>query len=204
MREASKAMNRRNEEASFFCSRYGSIEWMEIFKGSALDVGCGDDIINKDLWPHLKTVNGFDTEDGDANSIDAYFEPNTFDVIHGSQVIEHLHDPKDFLHRCLKILKKKGHIVMTMPDLVLYESMSWPSNFNADHKTTWSMLYPRSPAPNHIYLPDFLNSFNDVAETLLCRLVDTNYCYKTWTRRDQTFNFEDGVECWNEFVIRKK
>lgn len=196
MREASKAMNRRSKETDF--------PWNKIFVGNCLDVGCGDDIINKDQWPGLKTVKGFDTEDGDANSIDAYFEPNKFDVIHGSQVIEHLHDPKDFLHRCLKILKKKGHIVMTMPDMNLYEGMAWPSNYNLDHKHTFSLLYKRSAAPSHIYLPDFLDSFKDVTDILLSRLVDTNYCYKTWVRRDQTFNFDEGVECWNEFVLRKK
>lgn len=93
---------------------------------------------------------------------------------------------------------------MTMPDMCLYEGMAWPSNYNLDHKHTWSLLYKRSAAPSHIYLPDFLDSFKDVAEVLLSRLVDTNYCYKTWVRKDQTFVYEDGVECWNEFVLRKK
>lgn len=196
MREASKAMARRAKDKVF--------PWRTVFSGHALDIGCGDDVISNEFFPALKSVRGFDTQDGDANNIDSYFEPETFHVIHGSQVLEHLHDPYDAIKRMLKILKKGGHIVMTIPDWVAYEGMIWPSAYNLDHKSSWSMIYRGSIAPIHIHIPTFLASFESDAETRLAHFVDTNYCYKTGVKRDQTFNYQDGVECWNEFVLRKK
>lgn len=195
MREATKAMNRRFKEKGF--------PWKKIFVGKGIDVGCGDDLIATTLWPKIKSVKGWDADSGNANFIDAYFEPNTFNFVHGSQVLEHLNDPYDAIRRMLKICKKNGHIVMSVPDFGAYEDFKFPSKYNPDHKASFSMIYRGSSFPIHIHIPTFLESLSDVAETVLARYVEVNYNWKD-RETDQTMPPENGVEIWNEFVLRKK
>ena len=191
MKETSKAMRRRWVEDA-----KGLFPWKEIFKGKGIDVGAGDDPL-----PFEDCI-AFDQKDGDANKLDTYFKEGQFDYVHGSQVIEHLVDPVIGLNSWLKTVKKGGYVVASMPCFTLYEGMIWPSRYNPDHRSSWSMWLKDSPAPIHCLLPDWLNQFP--VEILLCRLVDTNYNYKIGTSKDQTFVADEGVECWNEFCIRKK
>lgn len=195
MKEATKAMNRRSKEKSF--------PWNKIFSGHGVDVGCGDDLIATVPWPNIKSVKGFDSEEGNANFLDCYFEPNSLNFIHGSQVLEHLDNPGDAIKRMLKICKKKGHIIMTVPDVGAYEDFKFPSKYNPDHKSSWSMIYRGSSFPIHIHIPTFLDSLSVVAETILARYVEVNYNWKD-RETDQTMPLKDGVEIWNEFVLRKK
>lgn len=189
MKESSKAMERRfmSEKCSLFS---------EIFKGAGIDIGAGDDLIN------IPNVRRFDTEDGDANHLDRYFPEESFDYIHASQCLEHMRDPLAALDSWLKVLKKGGYAVISIPSWELYEGMIWPSRFNPDHKSTWSMWQGDSPAPIHVKLPEWLGNFN--CETIYCELIDTNYNYKIGTSVDQTYPYENRVEAFIEFVLRKK
>lgn len=186
--ETSKAMRRRFREHDA-----GGFPWRDVFRGRMLDVGCGADKLPFD------TCIGFDQQDGDANHLSQYFEPASFDVLHGSHVAEHLHDAKASLRDWMTLLKPGGHLIITVPDVGAYENFIYPSRYNPDHKASFSMIYRGSPFPNHYHIPTLMESFNDVAETLLSRYVEVNY---NWRRRevDQTWIESDGIEIWNEWV----
>lgn len=192
MKESSKAMERRflSEKRMLFS---------EIFKGEGIDIGAGNDLIN------VPDVRGFDMEDGDANHLDQYFVDESFDFIHASQCLEHMRDPKAALESWLKVLRKGGYAVISVPSWELYEGMIWPSRFNPDHKSTWSLWQKGSPAPIHVWLPEFLEYFTMFDYKLIyCELIDTNYNYKIGTSVDQTYPYENRVEAFIEFVLQKR
>jgi SAM-dependent methyltransferase len=188
-RETSKATLRRAEE-----DLAGIFPWTsEVFVGAGIDVGCGEDPLA------LPNCERFDWEQGDANHLLNYFSPGTFDYVHASQSLEHMVDPVVALVGWLLVTKPGGHVVVTVPDFVLYEGLCWPSQFNGDHKSTWSMWLKDSPAPVHCYLPSWLDQFS--AEIRVCRVIDTGYDYKIGTRTtDQTLG---SAEAFIEFVLRR-
>lgn len=191
MKETSKATERRLEEGGL---------WLSVFKGKGIDVGSGDDPL---VWEGTE-IKTFDIEDGDANQLSTYFEPETFDFLHASQCLEHMHNPLAVLLDWSKVVKKGGHLVITVPDFVLYEKLNFPSRWNPDHKSTWSSFVKGSWAPYHVYIPDLVNFIEfKIGDVLIARLVDRYYDYFKGTDVDQTFNFEDKVECFQEIVIRK-
>lgn len=188
MKETSKAMRRRWADETF--------PWKLIFTGKGIDVGSGDDPIRDlDCVP-------FDQKDGDANRLSSYFPPNHFNWLHSSQSLEHMVDPNLAIRDWLKVVKPGGYLICTVPSWELYEGMIWPSRWNGDHKSTWSLWQKGSPAKIHVFVPEFLGSLLP-STTMLIRLVDANYDYKVGTRIDQTYKFENGVEAFIEFVIQK-
>lgn len=190
--ETRKAMKRRWAEDDA-----GIYPWREWMSGEGIDIGCGPDKVP------LTNFRGFDLKDGDANKFSSYFQPEQFDVIHSSQCLEHMHDPAGALRDWFRALKVGGRMIASVPSWELYERMVWPSKYNPDHKSTWSMWQPGSPAPHHVKLPEWLDQFE--YDVKLCRLVDTNFDYTLASfSRDQTWRPEDEVECWLEFVLIKK
>ncbi len=198
--ETSKAQIRRYQNADY---------WNKIMKGHVLDIGPGNDPLSTNMWSCMDEIIPFDKAQGDANKIDEYFpgakdpyyQVGSFDCIHGSQVMEHLYNPTDFINRCLRILKPGGWIVMTVPDYDLYEKRRFPSRFNPDHKTTWSLWRDSSTARKHIHVPTWIKQF-DVAQRY-ATLIDTNYDYLAPDTKDQTWLREDGVECFIEILLKK-
>jgi len=193
-------MRRRLAEADS-----GGFPWRDIFKGDLLDVGSGDD--------PLPGATAFDLADGSGDDLRRFlkfFPVRRFDLIHGSQVLEHALAPHLMLQSWIACLKPGGYIVATVPDWVLYEKMVWPSKCNVAHKSTWSLDQPcRTVSPHlgfHIKLPEWLNQFLNTdkpCELLLCRLVATNYDYSLGPNVDQTYDPSKGVECFIEFVLRR-
>jgi ADP-heptose:LPS heptosyltransferase/SAM-dependent methyltransferase len=190
-------MGRRLTEADS-----GGFPWRDIFKGDILDVGSGDD--------PLPGATAFDLPDGGGDDLRKFFPDRKFDLIHGSQVLEHAFAPHLMLQSWIACLKPGGYIVATVPDWVLYEKMLWPSKYNTGHRSTWSLDQLRRPvAPHlgfHIKLPEWLNQFLNTdkpCELLLCRLVNTNYDYSLGPHVDQTYDSSKGVECFVEFVLRR-
>ncbi len=195
--ESNKATERRSKRAAY---------WNDIFGDNILDVGPGDDVM---VWPGAR-VTPFDKKHGDANKLDDYMPGMknsiySFSCVHGSQVMEHLYNPGDFINRCLKILKPGGWIVMTVPDYDLYEKGRFPSQYNPDHKTTWS-LWRRAGhnkyLDKHIHVPTWIKQF-DVAQRY-ATLIDTNYDFLKPDSVDQTWLREDGVEAFIEILLQKK
>jgi len=193
-KEATKATQRRLQETG--------IPWGSIFSGSCIDVGCGDDPVRTIDWPGLTEVVTFDVEDGDAERLDELFPEGRFDVVHASQVLEHMTDPEDALRRWARVLKPGGHIVVTVPDVGAYENFTYPSLYNLDHKASFSMIYKGSPFPKHYRIPDLCALVQGILETVVARYVEENYDWGD-RDRDQTWKAEDRVEIWNEMVFRK-
>ncbi|MBT5471009.1 MAG: class I SAM-dependent methyltransferase, partial [Nitrospina sp.] len=110
------------------------------FSGKVLDVGCGDDLVVPNAMP-------FDKEQGDAQKILDYLEPNTFDCVHSSHSLEHMNDVPKALEQWWQLVKPGGAMVIVVPDEDLYEQGVWPSLFNRDHSATFRLNKPDSWSP---------------------------------------------------------
>jgi SAM-dependent methyltransferase len=193
MQETSKAVIRRLHD-SRFASRY--------FVGNGIDIGCGDDSLIKyqQQFPLITAVKEWDLPDGDAQYMQTV-QDNTFDFVHSSHCLEHLRDPYEAFRNWIRICKPGGHIVTTIPDEDLYEQGQWPSTYNGDHKTTWTIAKTDSWSPVSNSVMAFLFSFADQVEVLKVELLDASYKYNV-QRHDQTAY---GIsECAIEFVVRKR
>lgn len=108
--------------------------------GTVLDIGAGNDLV----CPHAQ---GFDMEHGDANHLDRYFAPASFDALHSSHSLEHMVDPVAVLARWWSLVKPGGYLIVVVPDEDLYEQGIWPSAFNSDHKSTFRLGKSESWSP---------------------------------------------------------
>lgn len=197
--ETSKASKRRLATDRNF--------WNKVFVGRGVDIGAGDDPLS---WPEVDVVS-FDlpfTTDypadvrGDANKIDAHFNENELDFVHGSQVAEHLHNPIDAIRRMIKIVKPLGWVILTVPCFDLYEKRIFPSQYNGDHKSTWSLWRQLPPNPKypHVWVPGLRAKLSP--HPVHASLCATNYDWMD-TETDQTWIPENGVECFIEICIQK-
>lgn len=191
-KESSKSLKRRILEHNA-----GGFQWLNVFKGEGIDIGCGDDPLP------FEGCKPFDQEQGDANNLSEYFPSESQDYLHASHVLEHMLDPMDAILDWMKVLKPGGYLVVTVPDVGAYECFTYPSKHNPDHRSSWSMVYGGSAFPIHIHIPKFLHELEDNAETVLCRYVERNF---DWNRMDidQTFDPTNETEIWNEFVLVKR
>lgn len=190
LKETSKASRRRASDSSF--------DWGSVFIGKGLDVGSGDDPLIG-----AETID-ISTDGRDANILESYFEGDRFDFIHASQVLEHLIDPMKSIKGWSKVLKTGGYIIVTVPDFELYEKRTWPSRFNPDHKTAWTMnrLLAGNGVPL-IHVPDFLNELSEFdLKAIRVELIVSNYDFSLDSSIDQT-RHTDGAECFIEFVLKK-
>lgn len=197
MKETTKATLRRQADLEF--------PWHDLFKQQAkiIDVGSGDDPL---YWDGC-VVSHYDKPDGTpANQILDEFPHGVYDMVHGSQVLEHIHPLPLALLTWAKLLRMYGHIVFTVPDFDLYEKCKWPSQFNAGHVNTFSLTRGQSPAGlNHYHVGSkrWEKIFADCGlEIVRQELITTNYD-PSKPLEDQTYNFEDGVECFIEVVATK-
>jgi SAM-dependent methyltransferase len=99
---------------------------------SVIDIGCGTDMVVPWATP-------FDVVDGDANRLDEYFEPGSFDVVYSSHCLEHMSQPHEVLPRWWRLVKPGGVLITVVPDEELYEQGLWPSQFNRDHKWAFTL-----------------------------------------------------------------
>lgn len=77
-----------------------------------LNLGAGSDIrdgfVNFDIRP-IADVCG-DCEEG------LPFKDDTFDNVVASHILEHIHDLRSLKHEILRVMKKDGELVVTVPD----------------------------------------------------------------------------------------
>jgi len=98
--------------------------------GRLLDVGCGNgewirymrdlgwQVVGQDVDPKAvqqAAQDGLDVRAGDLESLG--LEPESFDAITLSHVIEHLHDPVACLRTCYRLLKPDGLIWLATPNI---------------------------------------------------------------------------------------
>lgn len=191
--EASKAYKRRKTEAEF------ASHWKIWLSGDGIDVGCGNNPVSPNMYPDIVSVIKYDTMFG---SKDASYLPEvgdeTLDFVHSSHCLEHLPDPYVALTSWLRVLKRKGFIVCTVPDETLYEHGFWPSRFNGDHKVSFTLSdTPKIPTAVNVYT--LLNNFEDILLHRVC-LIQDGFDRTLPDTIDQTGG---DVECAIEFVIQK-
>lgn len=81
----------------------------------------GFDVVAADLSPDLFCVDGLSCEKVDLN-MDLPFPERTFEFVLCSNGIEHLEDPFHFIRESFRILKEKGKLVITTPNLLNLKS----------------------------------------------------------------------------------
>lgn len=191
MKETTKANKRRIKNWQFV-NRY--------FTGHGIDIGCGDDLFDKNQFENVLSMTYFDKQNGNAECIDKHIT-SEFDFIHASNVLEHLKNPIESLKSWLNICRVGGYIVFTVPDEDLYEQGVWPSTWNEEHKHTFTINKNKSWSPGSINIIDMLKEIPNI-EIKRITLEDTGYDYVNKHRYDQTFS-PGGAESFIEVVIKK-
>ncbi|MFM9847217.1 MAG: methyltransferase domain-containing protein [Hyphomicrobiaceae bacterium] len=193
MKECSKAIPRRLASADFI-NRY--------FVGDGVDVGGKPDplLLYKELFCQMRSVRTWDLEDGDAQRM-ASVADNTFDFVHSSHCLEHLHDPAEGLRNWLRIVRPGGHVIFTVPDEDLYEQGVFPSTHNRDHKWTFTLFKTRSWSNRSLNLTELVTALGETAQPIKMELLTSTYRFEL-PRYDQTLT--PIGECAIEVVIRKR
>lgn len=114
---------------------FSPAQWAAL-QGRVLDIGAGAETV-------VPSAVSFDLDDGDANHITA-FPPESFDCVYSSHCLEHMHDPVASLANWWSLVKPGGHLLLIVPDEDLYEQGCFPSQFNPDHKATFTLGKKRS------------------------------------------------------------
>lgn len=187
MKELTKATSRRFHDIR--CAT----RW---FVGDAIDIGAGDDPLSNTrfFFPLLKNVTCCDKEDGDAMLMD-WVRDGSYDLVHSSNCLEHCEDPSIALMNWIRICKKGGHIIVTVPDEDLYEQGQFPSTFNDDHKWTFTIGKLQSWSPKSVSVISLLSQFTDQVRILKIELLDSGFIYGA-PRFDQTLGLlsESSIE----------
>ena len=177
MTETSKSYNLRIRECHF--EKY--------LNGKGIDIGSGPD----PLVVLDGTVKSYDFKQGDANFMEDQ-KDNIYDFVYSSHCLEHMKSVRTSLFNWCRILKPGGYLYITIPDFELYEKCNWPSNFNLDHKSSFSSNYKRSDVNriNHYNISEdlepLLNSYN--VNLIEAVLQDEGYDYSLPAKIDQTLN----------------
>lgn len=191
MFEQSKSAKRRFNDGNFH-SKY--------FRGKGIDIGAGQDCVNnvKHVFLGIEEVFNWDLSNGDGQYLITV--PNDyFDFVHSSHSLEHMNDWKIALENWIRVCKSGGFLVITVPEEHMYEKDTWPSQFNSDHK--WSFtLKNNSNMPKAINVLEMLRLFNDKVTVEKLELIDQFY-YKNQHQIDQTRL--PNVECCIEIILKK-
>lgn len=158
------------------------------FRGVGLDVGGGGDSLALfiELFPLIQKIIIYDMPQGDAQILNNV-EKDSFDFLFSSHCLEHLCDPFEAIENWIRVVKPGGHLVINVPDEDLYEQGSWPSRFNSDHKTSWTINKPKSWSPVSVNVVDLIQRVNTKVRTIKIELIDHAYRYNLHGRGiDQT------------------
>lgn len=192
MYEASKSCKRRFYNGNFI-SKY--------FVGNGIDVGCGSDTVGRYYrqFPLIKSVKPFDMEDGDAQYLTRYCQPQSFDFLHSSHSLEHMVDPRVALKQLIECVRIGGYLIITVPDEDMYEHGQWPSQFNHDHKWSFTIHKAKSAMPKSINVLDLIQ---ESSELVTCEKVEIiNDFYNPEDQFDQTMT--PNPECSIEIILRR-
>jgi len=165
------------------------------FTGSGIDIGCGSDVLSKEVFRGITSVRPYDLDSGDAQSC-SNIEDSTFDFVYSSHCLEHMVDPHRALEHWVRIRKPGGYVVVAVPHEVYYEKCHWPSMFNSDHKHSFR-IEDTTVMPQSIFVMDMLSGLEGI-EVVSCDLIVNFDMNRFW--EDQTLG--DGI-CQIEFIIKK-
>lgn len=190
--ETSKALDRRLTIPAFRDT---------YMRGDAIDIGAGGDGLSKQrsLWPHLTSVRDWDIPDGDAQLLEGVPD-DAYDLVHSSHCLEHVRNPYEALAHWVRVCKPGGHVVVLVPEEDLYEQGVFPSTFNGDHKSTFTMCKRRSWSPVSVSIVALLVHLGDMVECLKAERLEEYY---NWSlpRVDQT---QGPAPCAIEVILRKR
>lgn len=191
MQETSKSIQRRIYIPQFI-TRY--------FIGKGIDIGAGNDSIANyfHFFPFMKQISSWDLQNGDAQFMKGV-QDEEFDFVHSSHCLEHLNDPYEGIQNWWRILKKGGHLIITVPDEDLYEQGQFPSTFNSDHKWTFTIYKKTSWCEKSVNVIDIIQTLSG-AIPLKIELLDATYRYGL-ERFDQTLT--PIAESCIEIIIKK-
>jgi SAM-dependent methyltransferase len=85
----------------------------------------------------------------------------SYDFVYSSHCLEHMSDVHETLINWVRILRPGGILYLAVPDFILYEKGIWPSQFNPDHKATFSFYQFRETRANHYVIEDLRRWFED-------------------------------------------
>jgi SAM-dependent methyltransferase len=174
------------------------------FVGHGIDIGAKhhNSLRNyHEFFPLMHTCRNWDIEDGDAQYMTTVGD-NSFNFVHSSHCLEHLRDPFEALINWWRILQPGGHLVVIVPDEDMYEQGVWPSQFNGDHKNSFT-IYKHASWCDH--------SINLLHQLQWLAIDYGNLDIIKVERLTQTFRHEvgkqdqtgQGAECGIEFIVRK-
>jgi SAM-dependent methyltransferase len=190
--ECTKALPRRLRDPAF-AAHY--------FVGRGLDVGAGPDGLSAQRahWPKMGPVRDWDVADGDGQELPG-IEPCTFDFVHSSHCLEHLHQPSKALARWLEVTRYGGYVVALFPDEDLYEQGMWPSTYNMDHKWTFTTFKAQTWSPRSLNVVQLVTALRGQAELVKLELLHATFDWQAG-RRDQTAG---AAESAIELVLRRR
>lgn len=97
--------------------------------GNMIDVGCGRGEFLQGFKQLGLTVNGLDIDKFQGKILDNFeirkanlefdrfpYDDQIFDLVFSKSVVEHLHNPENFIKECQRILKPGGRIIIMTPD----------------------------------------------------------------------------------------
>ncbi|HQT67181.1 MAG: SAM-dependent methyltransferase [Rhodospirillales bacterium 20-60-12] len=193
MKECSKAVIRRSADINF-ANRY--------FAGSGIDIGGAPDPLwlYQEFFPRMGPIRVWDLADGDAQFM-AGVADETFDFVHSSHCLEHLHDPFEGLRHWFRIIKPGGYVIVTIPEEDMYEQGVFPSVNNPDHKSSFTMFKTKSWSPHSVNVLELVQSLGEAADIQKLHRLDSTFRYGL-PRFDQTTT--PIGECAIEMIIRKR
>lgn len=141
-----------SNEASKAKKYWGQHEF-DIIAGKGIDIGCGND-------PISENVKKFDVGDGDANTITKYVHED-FDFVFSCHCLEHMNDPELAIQEWWKLVRPGGYLIIIVPDEDLYEQGYFPSLFNSDHKSTFTISKHNSWSTRSYNILDLIKKLNN-------------------------------------------
>lgn len=188
MKESSKSHLRRKRDPF----------WNSVFRGTGIDIGAGEDPFKPSWYPNVTSVRAFDVDDGDAQFLTRHVK-DTFDFVHSSNCLEHMTNPQEALLEWWAVVKPGGYLVFTVPDEDLYEQGQFPSQWNNDHKWTFTIWKNKSWCDKSINVVNLIAALPD-CQIVRIQTADTNYDHEI-KGIDQTYL---GAEAFIEVVLLKK